>query len=215
MLDLFTWIKQSTYRWAGEGMTVYVDSWGAGQDPQPADVVFITHAHFDHFDQEDIAKIRKDDTAFVAPKDVARELSGEVTAVSPGDTIDVLGIKGQAVPAYNIAENRLQAHPKANGWVGYVLDLGGTTYYFSGDTDHLPGLENLQTDVAFVCVGGDPYVMTPTEAAELVKAMEPQLAVPNHYGWVVGTPANAEEFRGEAGPVKVGILTPVVPFEKN
>lgn len=215
MIDLFTWIKQSTYRWAEEGLTVYVDTWGASQDPQPADVVFITHAHYDHFDLDDIAKIRKDDTLFVAPRDVAQELSGNVTAVAPGDTIDVSGIKGQAVPAYNIVDHRMDKHPKANGWVGYVLELGGNTYYFSGDTDHLPELEDVRTDVAFVCVGGDPFVMSPPEAAGLVKAIEPQLAVPNHYGWSVGAVGNAEAFRAEAEPVKVETLIPVVPFEKT
>lgn len=215
MLERLTWIKQSTYRWAGDGLSVYVDSWGAGEDAQPADVVFITHAHDDHFDLADIATIRTDDTIFVAPADVARELSGRVIPVSPGDTIDVNGVKGQAVPAYNTAEHRLDKHPKANAWVGYVLDLEGTTYYFSGDTDALPELEDVRTDVALVCVGGDPFVMTPTEAAGLVKAMEPQLAVPNHYGWLVGTPANAEAFQRESDPVKVEILSPVVAFEKT
>jgi L-ascorbate metabolism protein UlaG (beta-lactamase superfamily) len=215
VLERLTWIKQSTYRWAGDDLTIYVDSWGAGQDAQPADIVLITHAHGDHFDPDDIDTVRTDDTVFVAPRDVAKELSGEVISVSPGDTIDVKGIKGQAVPAYNIAEHRLDKHPKANGWVGYVLELEGNTFYFSGDTDALPELESVRTDVAFVCVGGDPFVMGPGEAAGLVRAMEPQLAVPNHYGWAVGTPANAETFQREAEPVKVEILSPVVPFEKT
>lgn len=214
MLERFTWIKQSTYRWDGDGLVFYVDSWGAGRDPTPADLVFITHAHYDHFDADDVEAIRKDDTVFVAPHDVAAELSGEVVAVAPGDTIEVKGVKGQAVPAYNIAEQRLQAHPKENRWVGYVVALGGTTHYFSGDTDHLPELESIRTEVAFVCVGGDPYVMTPTEAAGLVKVLEPQIAVPNHYGWEVGSQADGETFQREADPVKVELLTPVVPFTR-
>jgi len=215
VLEPLTWIKQSTYRWAVDGLTVYVDSWGAREDARPADVVFITHAHYDHFDEEDIAQIRHERTAFVAPHDVAEKLSGDVTAVAPGEAIDVMGIKGQAVPAYNVAENRRDKHPKENGWVGFVLELGGSTYYFSGDTDALPELEDVRTDVALVCVGGDPFVMTPSEAAGLVKAMEPQLAVPNHYGFEVGTPAQGEEFQREADPVKVEILSPVVPFTKS
>lgn len=215
MLQDFTWFKESTYRWAGDDLTVYVDTWGASADPRPADVVFITHAHFDHFDLNDIETIRTDHTTFVAPRDVAAELSGDVVAVLPGDAIDVRGIKGQAVPAYNIAEQRLEAHPKENGWVGYVLEFGDTTYYFTGDTDHLPELEQVEADCVFVCVGGDPYVMNAREAGGLVRAIQPQLAVPNHYGYPIGSPADAEAFRAAADPVKVETMTPVVPFDRS
>jgi L-ascorbate metabolism protein UlaG (beta-lactamase superfamily) len=215
MLEGLTWIKQSTYRWVGDDLTVYIDVWGAAQDPVPADVIFITHAHFDHFDKDDLAAIRTDETVVVAPRDVAGELSGEVIAVAPGETVEARGVKGETVPAYNVLPERLEAHPKDKGWVGYILDLGGTTHYFSGDTDHLPELEQVRADGAFVCVGGGRPVMDPEQAAELVKAMEPRVAVPNHYGWVVGTSGNAEAFKKAAEPVPVEILTPVVPFERT
>lgn len=74
---------------------MYIDVWGAGEDPVPADVVFITHAHYDHFDRDDLASIRKDDTVVVAPRDLAAELSGEVIAVAPGETIEARGVKGE------------------------------------------------------------------------------------------------------------------------
>ena len=215
MLERLTWFWQSGYRWAGDGFTVYIDPVNLPGENDPADLIFLTHAHFDHFSQDDIEKLRTDGTVVLAPRDVAAELSGEVRALSPGDSDEVKGVRFQTVPAYNIVEHRLQAHPKASNWVGYVLELGGTTYYFSGDTDALPELEDVRTDVAFVCVGGDPFVMTASEAAGLVKAMEPQLAVPNHYGFEVGTPANGEDFQRDADPVKVEILTPVVPFTKS
>jgi L-ascorbate metabolism protein UlaG (beta-lactamase superfamily) len=214
MLERLTWIKESTYRWAGDDLTVYIDVWGAGEDPVPADVIFITHAHYDHFDVDDLAKIRKDDTVVVAPRDVAAELSGEVIPVSPGETVEARGVKGETVPAYNIVEQRLGKHPKENGWVGYVLDLGGTMHYFSGDTDHLPELDQIRADGAFVCVGGDPFLMGPQEAADLVNAINPSVAVPNHYGWPVGTSANAVAFKKAADPVSVEILEPVVSFER-
>jgi L-ascorbate metabolism protein UlaG (beta-lactamase superfamily) len=215
MLERLTWIKESTYRWQGDGLTLYVDVWGAREDPVPADVIFFTHSHYDHFDKDDLAAIRKDDTVIVAPRDVAADLSGEVIPVGPGQTVQARGVKGETVPAYNIAEQRLSAHPKEKGWVGYLLDLGGTTHYFTGDTDHLPELEDVRTEAAFVCVGGDPFVMSAEEAGELVKAIEPRVAVPNHYGWVTGSPAYAEAFRKAADPVNVEILTPVVPFERT
>src|ERR671918_1766956 len=155
MLERFTWIKQSGFRWSGDGMTVYIDPWDVPDDFEPADVVFLTHAHDDHYSRDDLARIRRDDTVFVAPRDVAAELSGDVIAVGPGDTIDVRGVKGQAVPAYNIRPERLQMHPKENNWVGYILELERNIYYHAGDTDHLPELEGIRSDVAFVPIGGE------------------------------------------------------------
>jgi L-ascorbate metabolism protein UlaG (beta-lactamase superfamily) len=216
MLERFTWYRQSAYRWKGDDVTVYIDPWGI-TDPEPADAVFITHAHFDHFDMDDIEKIRKDQTKIFAPQDVAAELSGDVVAVKPGDTVQVGGISGQAVPAYNIKPGRENNHPKSSNWVGYVLDLGGGTYYHAGDTDHLPELESINTDVAFLPVGGGGYTMDVSEAAGLAKAMGPQLAVPMHYGFVEGCegPRAGDRFAAQADPIKVEILTPTNPFEQT
>jgi L-ascorbate metabolism protein UlaG (beta-lactamase superfamily) len=214
MLERFTWFKQSAYLWRGDGLNVYIDPWGVTMD-DPADVVFITHAHYDHFDMDDIGKIRKEGTRFVAPRDVADELSGDVTPVRPGDSFEVGGIKGQAVPAYNIAEGREASHPKANDWVGYILTMGDATYYHAGDTDHVPELSDIRADVAFLPVADGPYTMSPAEAAGLAKAIAPELAVPMHYGFVAkcGTPSNAELFAQEAAPVKVEIMEPQRQFE--
>ena len=213
MLERFTWFRQSAYLWRGDGLTVYIDPWMVTTD-DPADVIFITHAHFDHYQPDDIEKIRKDGTKIVAPHDIARELSGDVTPVSPGDSLNVAGIDVQAVPAYNVVKERLQAHPKENNWVGYILTLGSNSYYHAGDTDHIPELESVRADVAFLPIGGT-YTMDPGEAAGLAKAINPQVAVPMHYGFVVGSPADAERFAKEADPVKVETLTPVHPFEQH
>ena len=212
MIDRFTWFKQSAFLWKGDGLNVYIDPWGVTTD-DPADVVFITHAHFDHFSQEDIDRVRTGRTKLVAPHDVARELSGDVTPVRPGDSLEVAGIKVSAVPAYNVAEERLEAHPKSNQWVGYVLTLGSNTYYHAGDTDHAPELDEVQADVAFLPVGGT-YTCTCSEAAGLARSIAPQLAVPMHYGFVVGNQADAERFAKEASPVRVEFLTPQNPFER-
>jgi len=212
MLDRFTWYRQSAYLWRGDGINVYIDPWGVSGDP-PADVVFITHAHFDHYNPDDLPKVvREGSTKIVAPADVAAELSGDVTSVAPGDSGEVGGIRFQAVPAYNIVEARLENHPQSNNWVGYVLDLGEFTYYHAGDTDHVPELDSVKADVSFVPIGGT-YTMEAPEAAELVKAQQPKLAVPMHYGFVVGTPADAERFQREASPVEVQLLEPDNPFE--
>jgi L-ascorbate metabolism protein UlaG (beta-lactamase superfamily) len=212
MLAGFTWFKQAAFRWAAGGPTVYVDPWGVRPDDDPADLILITHAHYDHFQPEEIAKITKQGTKLVAPHDVAGGLSGNVTAVAPGESHEVAGIRFTAVPAYNVVEERLQKHPKANGWVGYVLELGSLRYYHAGDTDHVPELESIRTDVAFLPIGGT-YTMDVPEAAGLARAMEPGLAVPMHFGFVVGKPEDGARFREAAAPVPVEILAPVQPFE--
>jgi L-ascorbate metabolism protein UlaG (beta-lactamase superfamily) len=213
MLDRFRWFKQSAYLWRGDGVAVYIDPWGVTTD-DPADVIFITHAHGDHFSAEDIDKIRKDDTKIFAPADIAAELTGDVVPVAPGDTVQYGAIRGHAVHAYNTAEERLEMHPKSNKWVGYVLTFDGTTYYHAGDTDHAPELDEIKTDVAFVPIGGT-YTMDVTEAAGLVKSIQPRLAVPMHYGFVVGSPSDAPRFAKEASPIEVRILIPQQEFEQD
>jgi L-ascorbate metabolism protein UlaG (beta-lactamase superfamily) len=213
MLERFTWFRQSAYQWKGDGLVVYIDPWGVTTE-EPADAIFITHAHSDHFSQEDIEKIRTDRTRIVAPADIARELSGDVTSVGPGDAVEVAGVRAEAVPAYNIVEERLEMHPRSNNWVGYIFTLGSNTYYHAGDTDHVDELSSVRADVAFLPIGGT-YTMDPGEAAGLAKAIGPQLAVPMHYGFVVGSPRDVERFAKEADPVRVETLTPTNPFEQS
>ena len=213
MLERFTWFKQSAYLWRGEGFNVYIDPWGVTVE-DPADVIFITHAHFDHFQKDEIERIRTERTRIVAPRDVAQELTGEVTPIRPGDSTEVAGIQVQAVPAYNVVEERLEKHPKANEWVGYILTLGDSTYYHAGDTDHAPELSEVRADVAFLPIGGT-FTMDAGEAAGLAKAIAPKLAVPMHYGFEVGSPSEAGRFAKEAEPVKVETLEPENPFEQD
>lgn len=215
MLERFTWFKHSGFRWSGDGLTVYIDPWELPGENDPADVIFITHAHFDHFSQDDIQKLRKDDTTIVAPRDAASELSGDVKPVAPGDSLEVRGIGIQTVPAYNAIEGRTDNHPKAKGWVGYILELEANVYYHAGDTDHLPELESVRADVGFLPIGGAGFTMDGTEAGELAKAISPQVAVPIHFGgFVDGTNGRdeADTFRKAADPVRVEVLDPKVPF---
>jgi len=212
MLENFTWFKQSAYLWREEGLAIYIDPRGVTTD-DPADAILITHAHFDHFQPEEIERLRTPKTRILAPTNVASELTGNVTAVRPGDSLDLLGIQVQAVPAYNLKDERLEMHPKKNGWVGYVFNLGSNTYYHAGDTDHAPELTEIRSDVAFLPIGGT-YTMDAEEAAGLAKVIEPRVAVPMHYGFVVGSPSDADRFARLADPVKVETLTPQNPFEQ-
>ena len=212
MLEGVTWFRQAAFRWQGEGPVVYVDPWGV-TDVVPADIIMITHAHHDHLQPHEVEKLRKPETKIVATRDVAKEFSGDVTVIEPGQAIDVDGLKVQAVPAYNTVEERLDMHPKKNGWVGYVFEFGGHTYYHAGDTDALPELESLDPDVAMVPIGGT-YTMDWEEAAGFVKKMEPRLAVPMHYGFVVCSPSHSGLFKKGAEPVPVQIMDPTNPFEQ-
>jgi L-ascorbate metabolism protein UlaG (beta-lactamase superfamily) len=212
MLERITWFRQAALRWRDDERCIYIDPWGTPEDAPPADAILITHVHQDHFQPEEIARLSHASTKLVAPHDVAAELSGDVTPVTPGESHEVDGLRFTTVPAYNTREEALGFHPKANRWVGYVIELGGRTYYHAGDTDHAQELSDVRADVAFVPIGGY-YTMDADEAAGLVREITPDLAVPMHYGFVVGSAHDAERFRDAAAPVPVEIMTPQDPFE--
>ena len=212
MLDHVTWFRQAALEWRDEERTIYIDPWGTGDDPPPADLIFITHAHFDHFRPDEIEKLRRAGTKLVAPRDVADELTGDVTPVRPGERHEVAGVSFTSVPAYNTREEALGFHPQANGWVGYVVELGGSRYYHAGDTDHVPELDDVRADVAFLPIGGH-FTMDWRAAADLARAMEPGVAVPIHYGFVICSPTDGLRFREAAAPVPVELIAPVDDFE--
>jgi len=212
VLEAITWYRQSALRFTDGERTIYIDPWGTDASAPSADLILITHAHDDHLRPDEIARLSEAGAKLVAPHDVAAELSGDVTPVAPGETHEVAGVRFTTVPAYNTAEERLQMHPKANGWVGYVLELPDGTYYHAGDTDHVSELDQVHADVAFLPIGGT-YTMDAEEAAGLARSIAPRVAVPMHYGFVVGSPRDAERFRELAAPVPVQTLTPENPFE--
>ncbi len=170
--------------------------------PHDADVVLVTHEHFDHFSPDDIRAVAKPETDYVVPRGMedqvlALGIPGEhVLALAPGEACDVRGVRVRAVPAYNLNK---RFHPRDNGWVGYVVTLDGVRYYVAGDTDDLPENRSLGCDVALVPVGGT-YTMTAPEAAAFVNAMQPRVAVPTHYGKVAGSPGDGAAFAALLDP---------------
>lgn len=206
MLDLdgitVTWLGHDTMKIKGDKV-IYVDPFQL-KGGEAADIVLITHEHYDHCSPEDVARIRKKDTVVIGTADVTAKYKGETKTIKAGDSVTVHGITIQAVPAYNTNK---KFHPKASGWVGYVVNMNGKRVYHAGDTDRIPEMESLKDiDVALVPVSGT-YVMTAEEAAEAVDRMKPKVAVPIHYGSIVGTKADAERFKNLVkAPTRVEIL---------
>ncbi len=211
MLERFRWLKNSSFLYDG-GIKVYIDPWGVPDDAPRADAIFVTHAHADHFSAADIEKVRGNHTLIAATADVADELPGSVKIVSPGDAFELAGISVDAVPAYNVSPDRQNFHPKANGWVGYVMALEGIRIYHAGDTDEIPEMESIDCDAAFLPIGGT-YTMTPEEAARAAATLGPNFVVPMHYGFVAGTPKDADRLKDLLSDVTVHVFEPENPFE--
>jgi L-ascorbate metabolism protein UlaG (beta-lactamase superfamily) len=171
---------------------------------KPADLILLTHDHFDHTSPEDIEKIAKSDSVIVACKASAKQLKGDVRVVAPGDRLNVKGVQIEVGAAYNINKD---FHPKSAGLLSFVFTLDGVRYYHAGDTDFIPEMKQLQVDIAFLPVSGT-YVMTAEEAVEAARAIKPKVAVPMHYAEIVGSQEDAERFKKELeGQVDVVILS--------
>ncbi len=175
---------------------IYIDPFHIDTEYHDADIIFITHDHYDHFSENDIYKVKKENTKIVAPDSLLEKIlvmgfkEENITTVDPGEADKIEDIEYETIPAYNIDK---QYHPKENGWVGYILKIDDVKYYIAGDTDITEENKKVQCDVAFVPVGGT-YTMDFSEAAQLVNEIKPKIAVPIHYGSVVGTKQDAEDF---------------------
>lgn len=200
------WLGHDTFRITAGNTTVYVDPFRIKADrPQPkADIIVITHDHHDHCSVEDVAKIVRSDTIIVSTPSCAAKLTGTVKTARRGDVTEARGVRIEAVPAYNIGK---RYHPKDADGVGYILTIQGKRLYFAGDTDHIPEMKDLKNiAIAFLPVSGT-YVMTETEAADSALDIKPDIAVPIHWGVIIGTRMNAELFAERLkGKVEVIIM---------
>ncbi len=187
--DHIYWLGHASFRIEDSTRQIYIDPWKLSDSTPKADIVLITHAHYDHYSAEDIEKIRKPTTVFVAPKDVADKIVGKVIVAEPGKKYQVEGLEVEAVPAYNIGK---KFHPKENKWVGYVITLtNGQRIYHTGDTDAIPEMKQLSVDVALMPCGGT-YTMTAEEVAEVANSFMPKVLIPMHWGDIVGAEKDAE-----------------------
>jgi L-ascorbate metabolism protein UlaG (beta-lactamase superfamily) len=169
----------------------------------PADIIFISHDHFDHCSEDDIKKIQKKDTVIVTDATTAKKLKGNISVVKPGDKLTVDNIAIEVVPAYNTNKN---FHPKTSGMLGFIVTVDGVRIYHAGDTDFIPEMSGIKTDIALLPVSGT-YVMTAEEAVQAALAIKPAVAIPMHFNAIVGSEKDAALFKEKlAGKIEVAVL---------
>ena len=206
LLDQVEWLGHAGFRINAGRKVVYIDPYRVADGP-PADLILVTHGHYDHFSPQDVERLSGDRTLVVAPPAVAERVRGRVVSLAPGEGIDD-PLDVRAIAAYNTSKrdpNGQPFHPRDAGGVGYVLNVRGERLYHSGDTDVIPEMDQVAgVDVALLAVSG-VYVMTPVEAAEAARRISPRVAIPMHWGEHIGTRADADAFADSAA-VEVKIL---------
>ena len=176
-----------------EEKVIYVDPYKIKEINKDADLIFITHEHYDHYSFEDINKIKKNNTRFIVPNSMKNRLiidgisENDIISVDVKNKYNVDDIEFETIPAYNINKN---FHPKNNNWVGYIININNIKYYIAGDTDMTEEAINVKCDIAFIPIGGT-YTMDYKEAATLTNKIKPKYAIPIHYGLIVGTNEDA------------------------
>ena len=181
---------------------IYIDPYNIKKENEKADLILITHSHYDHCSIADLDKIVKEGTRIILPADCQSKITRfkvpiKIEVIEPGQDLDLGSIKISTLPAYNIDKS---FHPKDEAWVGYLVKMDDVVVYHAGDTDFIPEMQKLtghkqpnKKFVALLPVGGR-FTMSAEEAFEAVKLIKPSIVIPMHYGSVVGTSEDAKEF---------------------
>jgi L-ascorbate metabolism protein UlaG (beta-lactamase superfamily) len=212
LLDSLEWLGHSGFRIRVGRAVVYIDPYRVRDGSPPADLILITHGHYDHFSPQDVERLSVRGTWLVGPAAVAERVSGRVHSIGPGETLAdelVRGVYVTAIAAYNTSKRDGDGnpfHPREAGWLGYEVNVRGERLYHSGDTDVIPEMDSVTgVDIALLPVSG-VYVMTALEAAEAARRIQPRVAVPMHWGELIGSEVDARTF-AERAPVEVRIMS--------
>ena len=205
LLKGLKWLGHASFR-IEDSLTVYLDPWELRGDQPKADIILVSHPHYDHLSEPDVKKLSGPDTVVVGTADTIEKLGGSLKnlkfeTASPGAKLTVKAIPIECTAAYNANK---KFHPQSSGWVGYRFEVGGRSIYHTGDCDDIPEVRAMKADVLLIPVGGT-YTMTAEEAAAVTTAIKPQVAVPMHWGKIVGSIEDAHLFKARAG-VPVTIL---------
>lgn len=185
------WFGHASFRIETHGKTIYIDPYVLPKGSPLADIILITHDHYDHCDSSKVNEIKTEKTRIVTTDRSAGKLSGNIKKVRAGESLEIEGIRIRAVPAYNVNK---PFHPKGAG-VGFIIESEGKQVYHAGDTDFIPEMNSFQgLTVALVPIGGT-YTMDMHDAVKAVLAMKPRIAVPMHYNFLDGLEADAGEFK--------------------
>ena len=201
MAQKMVWLGHDCFRIDAEKI-IYFDPYDISPGPK-ADLILISHEHFDHCSPDDVSKIQDSGTVIVTDKASAEKLTGDVRIIAPGESLSIGEVKIEAVPSYNRDKD---FHPKQKAWLGFIVEIEGARIYHAGDTDFIPEMKDFKVDIALLPVSGT-YVMTADQAVEAALAIQPGLAIPMHHGAIVGNDKDALAFKeGLEGKIDVLIL---------
>jgi len=188
------WLGHASFFIEGD-KTIYIDPYVLPQGSKKADIILVTHEHFDHFDRAKIKELLKPCTEVIIPPGCASGLDCKFKIIRENEILELGSVKVTAVPAYNVNKFRMGKipfHAKGEGF-GYILEMNGVRVYHASDTDFVDEMKKLKVDIALLPIGGK-YTMDFEEAAKAANAIKPKVVIPMHYNTLPETKASPEEF---------------------